>query len=145
MNKQFRYVTAMIVLATAALVALLPATFGSAAPAAKPLAAPTATTTVELLASGDARTRSGSSTSNQGSSSLFFLTENSDYNFIQFDLSALPADATIDAADPQTNANGQVIVDIDHDDVAETDVVGVWIGARGEVFDTDTTLSLIWV
>ena len=161
MNRQFRYMTAMMALVIAALVALLPATFGWAAPAAEPVAAPAATT-VELLATGDARTRSSSPTANQGSSFLFFLTEGSDYNFIQFDLSVLPADATIDAAELLLNfttvSGGSRDIEIGRADGAWDEATITWdsqpnvtwsgltrtVDAVGEVRSNVTPLVQSW-
>ncbi|HZD23618.1 MAG TPA: S-layer homology domain-containing protein, partial [Acidimicrobiia bacterium] len=50
-------------------------------------------------------------------------------------------DATIDALDPQTNSNGEIVLELTHSDVAATDSVVAWIGAIGDVFNQNTVAS----
>jgi hypothetical protein len=63
-------------------------------------AAPTATT-VDLITTGDARIQGGSPDVNFSSGFLYLTTLNGHFVFTQFDLLALPADATIDHAELQ--------------------------------------------
>ena len=74
-----------------------PVTADSPAPAA-PAAA-----TVTLTPTDDAPTSSNKPTLNAGSASLAFVTQTTAHAFIRFDLSVLPANATIDAAELQLN------------------------------------------
>ena len=81
---------------------MLPASLGIAAPALEP----TAATIVSLEATDDARTQSGSPTTNFGSGFLWVGQPNIHFSFVQFDLSLLPADATIVAAGLRLNFPG---------------------------------------
>lgn len=63
-------------------------------------------TTLELTAVADARTQSGSPNTNFGSGLLWVGHPNVHYAFVQFDLSVLPADATIDAAELRLDYTG---------------------------------------
>ena len=81
---------------------MLPASLGFAAPALEP----TAATVVALDATDDARTQSGSPTTNFGSGFLWVGQPNVHFSFVQFDLSLLPADATIVAAGLRLNFPG---------------------------------------
>jgi plastocyanin len=65
-------------------------------------AAPAAVT-VELVTTGDARIQGGSPDVNFSSGYLYLATLNGHFVFTQFDLLALPADATIDTAELQLN------------------------------------------
>jgi plastocyanin len=85
----------------AALVALLYAlTPAQAAPLLQTV------TTVDLVAVADARTQSGSPDTNFGSGLLWVGHPNVHSVFIQFDLSVLPADARIDAAELRLDYTG---------------------------------------
>ena len=68
-------------------------------------AAPAAVT-IDLITTGDARIQGGSPNVNFGSGYLYLSTLNGHFAFTQFDLLALPADATIDAAELQLNFTG---------------------------------------
>ena len=72
---------------------------------ADPASAPDApaATTVTLTAADDAATAANNPALNAGSGPLVFVTQNSHHDFIRFDLSPLPANATIDAAQLQIN------------------------------------------
>lgn len=90
----------LIIALIALMAALLPSTPAQAAPLLQTV------TTVDLTAVADARTQSGSPDTNFGSGLLWAGHPNVHYIFIQFDLSVLPADATIDAAELRLNYTG---------------------------------------
>ena len=65
--------------------------------------AASATTTATLIPTDDATTASANPALNAGSGPLVLAAPNSHHSFIRFDLSVLPANATIDAAELQLN------------------------------------------
>lgn len=89
MNHRLRIVPSSLLLAASLLVALL----WSSGPAAQ--AAPAAFTTT-LFAQADAMVHSGTATTNYGANSLGVTSNNQ--SFVYFDLSSLPANATISSA-----------------------------------------------
>ncbi|MCL4858250.1 MAG: DNRLRE domain-containing protein [Caldilineaceae bacterium] len=83
------------------LASFIPVTPLYAAPATQAVS-----TTVELTTVADARTQSGSPATNFGSGLLWVGHPNVHYAFVQFDLSVLPANATIDAAELRLDYTG---------------------------------------
>ncbi len=81
--------------------ALLPVLPAQAAPFGEPTA-----TTVELFATQDARIQAGSPDNGFGSGFIWVGTPNGHLAFVQFDLMALPVNATINSAELQLNFTG---------------------------------------
>ncbi|MBC8078202.1 MAG: DNRLRE domain-containing protein, partial [Chloroflexales bacterium] len=67
-----------------------------------------APTTLELIATDDARIQAGSPDVNYPGGFLYFSTLNSQFIFTKFDLLALPANATIDSAELRLNFTGVI-------------------------------------